>query len=253
MNRIGWVWYHPSAITNVLSLSKVKELYPVIYDSRKDNTFHVLLDNMTSVEFIQNKKGLYVYDSNKKKIPRFNLLQTVRENASLYTKRQFERAKEARKFYNIIGNPSLNDFKAIIKMNGIKNCPITLEDIDIAEKIFGKDIHILKGKAVRTKPIPVINDYVEIPKELKEIHKNIELCVDIMYIQGIMFLVTISRKIKFITIQSIETRKKSDLIKAFDNVFRIYNTANFRIAIIYANPEFKMLKDDFTDIDIKLN
>ena len=59
------------------------------------------------------------------------------ENASLYTKRQFERAKEARKFYNIIRNPSLNDFKAIIKMNGIKNCPVTLGDIDIAEKNFG--------------------------------------------------------------------------------------------------------------------
>ena len=74
-------------------------------------------------------------------------------------------------------------------------------------EIFGKDIHTLKGNAVKTKPIPVINDYVEIPKELKEIHKNIELCVDIMYIQGIMFLATISRKIKFITIQSIETGK----------------------------------------------
>ena len=74
LNGIGWVWYHPSVITNVLSLSKVKELYPVIYDSRKDNTFYILLDNMTSVEFIQNKEGLYIYNLNKKKIPKFNFL-----------------------------------------------------------------------------------------------------------------------------------------------------------------------------------
>ena len=56
-------------------------------------------------------------------------------------------------------------------MNGIKNCPITLEDIDIAEKIFGKDIYTLKGKSTRTRPIPVIQDYVEIPKELKKFIK----------------------------------------------------------------------------------
>ena len=34
-------------------------------------------------------------------------------------------------------------------MNAIKNCPITLEDIDIAERMFGKDIVTLKGKITR--------------------------------------------------------------------------------------------------------
>ena len=118
----------------------------------------------------------------------------------MFTKRQYKQAREARRVYNIIGNPSLNDFKSIIKMNAIKDCPITLEDIDIAERIFGKDIASLKGKTTRKKPIPVIKDYVDIPTELKQLHKDVELCVDIMYIHNIMFLVTVSRKIKYITI-----------------------------------------------------
>ena len=35
------VWVSPDGITNVLSLSKVKDMYTVIYDSRAGNTFIV--------------------------------------------------------------------------------------------------------------------------------------------------------------------------------------------------------------------
>ena len=36
--------------------------------------------------------------------------------------------------------------KNIITINGVKNCPITIGDINITEKIFGKDIAYLKDK-----------------------------------------------------------------------------------------------------------
>jgi len=37
----GDVWYHPDAITNILSLSNVKRKYIVTYDSSKENSFLV--------------------------------------------------------------------------------------------------------------------------------------------------------------------------------------------------------------------
>ena len=40
-------------------------------------------------------------------------------------------------------------------MNTIKNCPVTVEDVSIAEKIFGPDVSSLKGKSTRRKPKPV--------------------------------------------------------------------------------------------------
>jgi hypothetical protein len=49
--------------------------------------------------------------------------------------------------------PSINDMKAIIQMNTIKNNPFTTEDIDIAKKILGPDISSLKGKTTRRKPV----------------------------------------------------------------------------------------------------
>jgi hypothetical protein len=51
-------------------------------------------------------------------------------------------------------------------MNCIKDNPVTTEDIDIAETIFGPDIGVLKGKTTRQRPIHVVADYVDIPEEL---------------------------------------------------------------------------------------
>ena len=91
------------------------------------------------------------------------MLNTVKENEQFYTSRQLAKAKMARKLYHNVGTPSLRDFKAIVRMNAISNCPITVEDINIAEKVYGPDIGSLKGKTTRIKPKPVVRDYIEIP------------------------------------------------------------------------------------------
>ena len=59
--------------------------------------------------------------------------------------------------------------------NQIKNCPVTKEDVVIAEKVFGKDISVLRGKSTQTKLIPVRIDVVAIPKALKQQHQKVEL------------------------------------------------------------------------------
>jgi hypothetical protein len=50
-------------------------------------------------------------------------------------------------------------------MNAIKNNPVTTEDVNIAEKIFGPDVATLKGKTTHHAPIPIIEDRIEIPRE----------------------------------------------------------------------------------------
>ena len=141
-----------------------------------------------------NTKGVY-------------MLNNMEENQNHYNQQQYERAKMAGELYQTVGHPYIQKYKNIIKMNGINNCPVMIDDIDIYEKIFCPNIYTLKGNTVCTKPKSVVNDYIGITQELNNTHQKIELCDDIMYIQGQISLVTISKTIKSITIQDTTERK----------------------------------------------
>ena len=91
-----------------------------------------------------------------------NMLNMVEELQHHYTKWQYERALEARKLYQAIRVPSFADYKKIITMNAIRNCSVTIKDINICEKIFGPNIYNLKGKTVQKTPSVVTNNYIEI-------------------------------------------------------------------------------------------
>jgi len=75
-----------------------------------------------------------------------NYVTTQRENRVGFTNRQYQRAKRAQALYHIMGAPTLQNYKALLRMNIIKNCPVTTKDVDNAEKIFGPDISTLKGR-----------------------------------------------------------------------------------------------------------
>ena len=68
------------------------------------------------------------------------------------------------------------------------------------------------------------------------------------------FLATVSRNIKYRTIQWLQTRTVKDCRSALDTVFGQYNKAGFRIAIIHCDNEFRPILDDIKDdLDIKMN
>jgi hypothetical protein len=117
---------------------------------------------------------LYTFEVSNKYLKKENhLIKTVKENRVGYTPKQFEQAKRARELYHIVGAPTIETFKTLIKMNSIRNCPVTMEDVNITEKIFGADMLSLKGKLTRRKSTPVREDTVEIPEEL--IAPNLEI------------------------------------------------------------------------------
>jgi hypothetical protein len=91
----------------------------------------------------------------------------------------------------------------MIRANMIRNCPFTPTDITASDKIFGPDFASLKGKTVRNTPAPVLTDYVKIPQEIIELNKDVTLASDVMFVCGLGFLVSASRKLKFTTIEHV--------------------------------------------------
>jgi hypothetical protein len=139
-------------------------------------------------------------------------------------------------------------------MNAINNLPVTIEDINLAEKMFGPDIGALKGKTTRSNPSPVVSDYIELPTELIDNHHNVILCMDTIKINGLYFLTTISRNIMYCRVEWVESQTPKAYRSALNNVFRIYNRAGFQITTIHCDNEYQPLMSELqNDFDISMN
>jgi hypothetical protein len=62
LTNYGTVWYSDSAISNILSLSQVKKKFPITYDSKNKNKFHVIKPDK-HVIFKESESGLYCHDT----------------------------------------------------------------------------------------------------------------------------------------------------------------------------------------------
>ncbi|WP_427962039.1 hypothetical protein, partial [Acidithiobacillus sp.] len=188
----GKVYYDPTMMANIFGLSEMVDRCRVTFDSDVEDAFVVHVKD-GKIKFSRTPEGLYAYKPTKRYLAEvaeskqmsppsehgatFNyrgksfLVTTLMENRKGYTQRQFEDAKRARKLYHIVGCPTVENFKHILRQNIIQNCPVTPADVDLAEKFFGPDIGTLKGKTTRKAPPRVKEDLVEVPPELKEKHK----------------------------------------------------------------------------------
>jgi hypothetical protein len=152
------VWYDKNAITNILALKNVIKQYRVTYDS-DDQTFvvHRESENRPNMEFLMHESGLHYYISRNKSNksartdgtnndPDFVFVETVSGNKEGFSKRQIKGAEAARTLYSTLSYPSWNDFKWVIRSNKIKDCPVTVEDVDTAHQIWGKNIAALLSR-----------------------------------------------------------------------------------------------------------
>jgi hypothetical protein len=124
----------------------------------------------------------------------------------------------------------------------IRNCPVTPTDITASDKIFGPDVASLKGKTVRNTPAPVLTDYLKIPQAIIDLNKDVTLAADVMFVCGLGFLLSESRKLKFTTIEHVPRRTKPILVKSLNKVFNIYNYRGFKVVKALMDREFEPLR-----------
>ena len=250
VQNFGTVYFDEDGMTNIFSLAAMEDQFRVTYDSAVESAFHVHTPNRI-IKFKRSQEGLYYMIPNSPQAGR-QFLETVSENKTFYTDRQKEDAKRARALLHTLSCPSIAELKKIITMNGIGDCPVTVEHIKLAEQIYGKDIASLKGKTTRRTPDEVVDDIVAIPPELTRAQKHVELFVDIFYVNGITFLSTLSRHIKYRTATHILDRTVKQYTAALSKLFALYEKANFVVTKITADREFKPILETFPKLDLNL-
>ena len=141
------MWLDKMLMITIVSFSKPSDKHRTQCNDKIGESFQV----HTEVGMI-SKEGLHCHQFSEEFIKWMHnetetqSLGTVEDNMIGRTKQQKEKAKEARKSHHTMGAPTVRNFKHIIRSNQMSDCPVTLEDIDRAENICGKDILHIKGK-----------------------------------------------------------------------------------------------------------
>ena len=214
----GTVWYDPKAIANILSLRQVQNHYHITYNST-NRKFVVTNPSGKQFAFLESEGGLHYLDTTclqaKQQDPQQHVfaVNTVRDNKKHITNNDYLQAVRARELQVMIGRPSDKDLIKILKTTSLPNCPVMPRDVIIANKVFGPDVGALKGKTIRRGP-PIVDSPVSVDTaSILEHYGEITLCVDLMYVNKVPLLVTLSRNIKFGTMEAVADRKEATLLK----------------------------------------
>ena len=78
-----------------------------------------------------------------------------------------------------------------------------VQDVEVVQKVWGKNIAALKGKTTRKNPNVVARDQVKIPVGLIKLHEEVFLTCNIFFVNKIPFFLTLSQKIYFKAVNNL--------------------------------------------------
>lgn len=129
-----------------------------------------------------------------------------------------------------------------MKVNEIQNCPVMVEDIELALKIFDSGmIGVKDNRVIKDTVKHKINDEVKTLPELKHKYKYVELCMDMMSINNKVMLTMIDKTIKFRSLAPLNRIRSDKCFRSLDLIARHYNKAGFIITTIHYEGKFKSL------------
>ena len=166
----------------------------------------------------------------------------VKDNMRNFTNNDYLRAVSARELQVTVGRPSDKDFIRILKGNSFPNCPVTPRHVVIANKLFGPDVGALKDKTTRRGP-PIVDSPMSVAiSPILKYYGEVTLCVDLMYVNKVPLLVTLSQNVKFGTVEAAKDRKEATLLRSIATVAILYRKAGFKTTTALMDGEFVPLR-----------
>ena len=69
------------------------------------------------------------------------------------------------------------------------------------------------------------------------------MSADVFFVNGIAFLLIVSIKLKFVTVEHTPVRTSKSLVKYIKRVLQVYNIAGFTVRYMMMDGEFEKLKE----------
>jgi hypothetical protein len=145
----------------------------------------------------------------------------------------------ARRIQDTIGRPSTRDYVKTVEGGMLQSCPVSRADILAAEDIFGPNLGSLKVRTVRHNSDRVRSLAADVPFNINKAHKDVTLCFDIMFVNNITFLVTVSRSLRLGTIDRLATRQANVVGKGLIKAIALYRQLGFWVYECHGDREIE--------------
>ena len=238
----GTVWHHPNGIANVLSLGLVTMELRTTMDTSIDNSINVHKKDGTIRRFTLSPTGLYYSDVTDCSGSVLTIT-TVKDQQAKYSALDIRRATAARKLQTTIGHPSIKEFIRIVETNLLNGCGTNRKDIMIAEDVFGTNGSGLKGKTTTPSTKHLREELIPIPDFIIDNYKEVTLCVDILYVNGIPFVTSVSRHIYFTTVEAVHNSQATTLVKCIRGIVGLYHKRGLQVTTMIADNQFDCLTE----------
>jgi hypothetical protein len=148
------------------------------------------------------------------------------------------------------GHPTDAQFLEMVRNETIKNCPIKPKHITNTCSIFGPSIAGVRGKTIRRKPERVEAEPGRIPDDFHRHHQFVVITVDVMFVNEIAFLTTLSQKLGLSTVEQLPSRTATQLSNSLTKIVRLYARTGFIVCVIMMDQEFYKVEGAWDMVEI---
>ena len=103
---------------------------------------------------------------------------------------------------------------------------------------------------MRQKPKRVETVKAMVPRYFYEVHRLVTLTADVMFVNGVPFLVTLSRKLRLFTVEYLPSRTAAQLSNYLAKVCKLYARGGFTISTVLMDQEFDKVAERMPMIEV---
>ena len=246
---LGRAYYDPNITGNILSFGEAVDSFDrVLYDSRADE-FHVRVSPHSRMLVFQREPVSNLYLCNLSEDVGATIIssyhvRTVDDQLAKYTNREISKAEAARelqrKFY-FLGDSTLED---LLRRGKIRNTTVTALDVRRARDIWGPSLGVLKGKStsLKGKPITAIGEKLQTLQQKKQ-----ELHVDIMFINGQAYLISVLMPVEHVQVTKLNGKDNFTIWRALERHRKFPEKFGLETAIIRVDGESAISSEWFKE------
>ncbi len=93
------------------------------------------------------------------------------------------------------------------------------------------------------KPPFIMEDVIEVPKKIWQLHKRVTLTIDIFFVNRVLYFVTLSLRICFLLVTHLQNEKIDTIFRALKAMHNFYLQRGFQIVFIKGDGKFKPMDE----------